>query len=254
MASLKTVFFPFLLGLTGVRLQALVHRKVGTEVWMPGEEQVFASLCITLMRHAAKAISKRIKTNVLCFCWFITMFTESESMREPCVVWVDADEGKKSWALPPRPTLAHDCGRWCGAEPDTNHTQLTRMTSYDPLAMLGLCLGRIWSRWSTYTTLFPMWACKTSDWRRVAPFSLLTSVLSLKLWQISTMQCTCDCHFVTFYHFVTWVCWWNVFDSTASTIHRSQGEASTIPPGQLTQMRYSYSTDFNGFQWYPMVV
>jgi len=42
-----------------------------------------------------------------------------------------------------------------------------------------------------------------------------------------------------------------VFDSTA--IHRSQGEASTIPPGQLTQMRYSYSMDFNGFQWISMV-
>ena len=193
----------------------------------------FASLCIALMRHAAKAISKGIKTYVLCFC------TESESMREPCVVWVDADVFKAErlrdqlW----RTIVANDAVQ--------NLTQIIWLVtdSYDPLALPWPCLGHIWSRWSTYTTLFPMWACKTSDWRRVAPFSLLTSLLSLKLWQISIMQC---CHFLSLCHLgLLMKCvWQHSFDNP------SQSGWSIYDPSRSIDSNALFI--FNGFQWISM--
>ena len=120
--------------------------------------------------------------------------------------------------------------------------------SYDPLALPRPCLGHIWSRWSTYTTLFPMWACKTSDWRRVAPFSLLTSLLSLKLWQISIMQC---CHFLSLCHLgLLMKCVWQ-------HSYPSQSGWSIYDPSRSIDSNALFifngfqwiSTDFNGIQW-----
>lgn len=150
----------------------------------------------------------------------------------------------QSWA-PPRPTLAHDCGQWCGAEPDTNH-----MTRNGLVWPLGPASALPWSHLVTLVNLhYTIPDVGLQDIRLEEGSSVLAPDKSL------VIEIMADQHHAMLSLFITLSL--GSVDDVWQHSYPSQSGWSIYDPSRSIDSNALFifngfqwiSTDFNGIQW-----